>query len=53
MNRIPVARALAHVLGAPVRIEAYDGSAAGPVDGTTEDTTGGVRQAVRRTSATT
>ena len=32
MNRIPVARALAHVLGAPVRIEAYDGSAAGPVD---------------------
>ena len=31
MSRLPVADALAHVLGVPVRIEAYDGSAAGPV----------------------
>jgi len=31
-TRMPVAQALEHVLGLPVRIEAYDGSAAGPVD---------------------
>lgn len=32
MSRIPVADALTQVLGVPVRIEAYDGSAAGPPD---------------------
>ena len=31
-TRMPVAQALEHVLGLPVRIEAYDGSAAGPAD---------------------
>ena len=31
MSRLPVADALSQVLGVPVRIEAYDGSAAGPV----------------------
>ena len=32
MSRIPVADALAQVLAVPARIEAYDGSAAGPPD---------------------
>ena len=31
-TRMPVAQALEQVLGLPVRIEAYDGSAAGPAD---------------------
>lgn len=31
-TRMPVAPALAQVLGVPVRIQAYDGSVAGPVD---------------------
>src|SRR3954451_6558848 len=32
MNRMPVADALAQVLQAPIRINAYDGSTAGPAD---------------------
>ena len=31
-TRMPVAQALSQVLGLPVRIEAYDGSASGPAD---------------------
>jgi cyclopropane-fatty-acyl-phospholipid synthase len=37
-TRMPVAQALEHVLGLPIRIEAYDGSVAGPADATVKVT---------------